>query len=223
DAAVPIVDTTIVCAPGRVVCVGTIACISAEASASSKTQPSSIKFRSDCSPCRESSVGGCGLNLDPRRGIVNSSLPWLLRLEKSGLKGNVSRSMISTCSSHLFRAFWPVCAVDHTRRPFPVIIRWIHAAKHKVVFPDCRGTLITTSGQRGRPSGPSSPITSAAYSCQGIGLVPSISITLQMAGPHVGPVGRLVACRGVTKLPEGFTKLVICFSFSICGCHSQGL
>ena len=77
-----------------------------------------------------------------------------------------------------------------------------------------------TIGQRNKPSSPISPIRSAAYSCHGIGELPSIVCILLIAGPYVAPVGLGVANRGRTKLGEGFIKLVISFTFTFFGGHS---
>src|SRR5690606_6787243 len=65
-------------------------------------------------------------------------------------------------------------------------------------FPDCRGTVKTTSRYSSCPvSGSSSSATSTTYCCHGISGVPSCAATSATRGPRVGRSGlRGVAHRG---------------------------
>ncbi|SDU50565.1 hypothetical protein SAMN04488548_1341662 [Gordonia westfalica] len=135
-------------APGRVAWVGTIACNSASPSASVNDHASSIMLRSDCLPCRLSTVGGCGRNSLPVRKAMRV-LP-APRLDSQSLDSGDgmppwAASASSTISRNLSRASVPVWAVYQTRRR-GMVQRWTAVARFIAVLPAWRCTVMITSG-----------------------------------------------------------------------------
>src|SRR5699024_11838532 len=79
-----------------------------------------------------------------------------------------------------------------------------------------------TTGHRSNPvAGSTSPITSAAWSCQGIAGIPSNAMTLLIAGPNVGPSGRGVAYLGGTEVLECLSEFGIGIGNPAFRCHGE--
>ena len=140
--ASPIVLSMIVCAFGRVFCVGTIACMSASPCTSVYAHGSSIKFRSDCSPCKYLSVGGCGRNWAPVDGRIRRVSP-APRFSENSPGKFLWTGGASSCKKRS-RAACPLCAVYQIFPIGVIIVRCSPRVSVFVVFPACLGTVIIT-------------------------------------------------------------------------------